>query len=92
MPAGDRPEQANKYVKRSPPRLPGFRGGIWGIRCCCEEVKGAMGAGMLLGAQKLIDDGGRCFGREGFLKFPQSCCKAIYIFKSFGKSQKSNQG
>jgi len=30
----------------------------------------AIGAGMLLGAQKLIDDGGRCFGREGFLKFP----------------------
>ena len=28
------------------------------------------GAGMLLAAQKLIDDGGRCFGREGFLKFP----------------------
>jgi len=30
----------------------------------------AMGAGMLLGAQKRIDDGGRCFGREGFLNFP----------------------
>jgi len=69
VPGADRPEQANKYVKRSPPRLPGFGGGIWCIRCCWEEVKRA-GAGILLGAQKLIDDGGRCFGREGFLTFP----------------------
>jgi len=30
----------------------------------------AIGAGILLAAQKLIDDGGRCFGREGFLNFP----------------------
>ena len=30
----------------------------------------AIGAGILLVAQKLIEDGGRCFGREGFLKFP----------------------
>ena len=29
-----------------------------------------MGARMLLGAQKRIDDAGRCFGRQGFLKFP----------------------
>jgi hypothetical protein len=71
VPAGDRPKLANKYVKRSPPRLAGFRGGIWRIRCCCwEEVKRAIGAGILLVAQKLIEDGGRCFGREGFLKFP----------------------
>ena len=70
MPAGDRPEQANKYVKRSPPRLPGFWGGILYSRCCWDEVKRAIGAGILLAAQKLIDDGGRCFGREGFLKFP----------------------
>jgi hypothetical protein len=70
VPAGDRPEPANKYVKRSPPRLPGFWGGIWCIRCCWEEVKGAIGAGILLAAQKLIDDAGRCFGREGFLNFP----------------------
>ena len=69
MPAGDRPEQANKYVKRSPPKLPGFTGGIWCIRCCWEDAR-ACGAGILLAAQKLIDDGGRCFGREGFLKFP----------------------
>jgi hypothetical protein len=70
VPAGDRPEPANKYVKRSPPRLPGFWGGIWCIRCCWEEVKRAIGAGILLAAQKLIDDAGRCFGREGFLNFP----------------------
>jgi len=30
----------------------------------------AIGAGILLVAQKRIDDGGRCFGREGFLNFP----------------------
>ncbi|CAA9404825.1 hypothetical protein AVDCRST_MAG84-6321, partial [uncultured Microcoleus sp.] len=36
--AGDRPEEANKYVKRSPPRLPGFWGGIWCIGCCWEEA------------------------------------------------------
>ena len=29
-----------------------------------------IGAGILVVAQKLIEDGGRCFGREGFLKFP----------------------
>ena len=30
----------------------------------------AIGAGILLAAQKLIDDAGRYFGREGFLNFP----------------------
>ncbi|MEG4963674.1 MULTISPECIES: hypothetical protein [unclassified Microcoleus] len=56
--AGDRPEQANKYVKRSPPKLPGLWGGIWCIRRCSEEVKRAIGARILLAAQKRIDDGG----------------------------------
>jgi hypothetical protein len=44
-------------------------GAVFGASAVAGRTPERAGASMLLGAQKLIDDGGRCFGREGFLKF-----------------------
>jgi len=45
-------------------------GALFGASAAAGRTPERAGAGMLLAAQKLIVDGGRCFGREGFLKFP----------------------
>ncbi len=46
-------------------------GAVFGASAAAGRTpEGAIGAGILLAAQKRIDDGGKCFGREGFLNFP----------------------
>ena len=62
----------NRPINRSNALPLGFlgSGAVFGASAAAGRTPQPAGAGMLLGAQKLIDDGGRCFGREGFLKFP----------------------
>ena len=62
----------NRPINRSNALPLGFlgSGAAFGASAVAGRTAECAGAGMLLGAQKLIVDGGRCFGREGFLKFP----------------------
>ncbi|MEG4634684.1 hypothetical protein QUB56_34925 [Microcoleus sp. AR_TQ3_B6] len=62
----------NRPINRSnalPLRFLGS-GAVFGASAVAGRTPERAGAGVFLGAQKLIVDGGRCFGREGFLKFP----------------------
>jgi len=68
-----RPIDPNRPINRSNALLLGFlgAGAVFGASAVAGRTpEGAIGAGILLVAQKLIEEGGRCFGREGFLKFP----------------------